>query len=274
MKKLRLLCLLLSALSVCLLLCGCSSEIVLPRDPDDSYVPSGQKKPIGASSSYEISYTSGGDGTCCVSGISLKSGKTPSALLEIPERSPQGDLVTAVECKLVGGGFNTAITRIKLPDSVSEINEGFCSNFPNLEQVDLPDSLTAIPEKLFCGLKNLKSVSIPESVTSIGGNAFTDCDSLVTLTIPDSVQHIGTRAFSNCDSLKRIVIPHGISKMGTDAFLGLNYCAVLYEGTRTEWYSVRPSTTSVDYVTHYYSESKPANAGKFWHYVDGVATMW
>lgn len=276
MKKLRLPLLLLLGLVLGLVLCGCSSDMTLSRDPDNPYMPNSQGASGVKNSPYEISYTSNGDGTCYVDGVSLKEGKSPASVLEIPARSPAGDTVTAIRCEPFGDGFKTVITEIKLPDSVAEISEGFYTACPSLTQIDLPDSLREISPNMFYGLKYLKSVSIPSSVTVIGKNAFTECDALRSLTIPDGVREIGVHAFTKCDSLKQIVLAKSVREIGTDAFLDLNFCSVYYEGTRTEWYSVRPNTTSVDYVTYYYSETQPSSSGsgKYWRYVDGDPVLW
>ena len=96
------------------------------------------------------------------------------------------------------------------------------------------------------------------SVTSIGNYAFYDCDSLTSVVIPDSVTSIGNYAFYNCSSL-------------TDVY---------YTGSEAEWQVI-----DIDHVydgnscltnaaRYYYSETAPTTEGNFWHYVDGVPTVW
>lgn len=48
---------------------------------------------------YLISYESNGDGTCYVSEIRTDPSYTQSFVLEIPERSPAGDIVTEIRCE-------------------------------------------------------------------------------------------------------------------------------------------------------------------------------
>ena len=55
---------------------------------------------------YTLSYNPYGDGTCSVSGITTRTDIEEDFILEIPERSPDGDLVTAVWLNLSSGPEN------------------------------------------------------------------------------------------------------------------------------------------------------------------------
>lgn len=96
-----------------------------------------------------------------------------------------------------------------------------------------------------------KTSVIPDGVKIIGGNAFYACKNLTGITIPDSVTGIEFGAFSACDSLM----------------------SVYYKGTETDWNNVFvDGTAGLDSVTlYYYSASRPAKCGNYWHYgTDGV----
>ena len=82
---------------------------------------------------YLISYESNGDGTCYVSEIRTDPSYTQSFVLEIPERSPAGDIVTEIRCEPF---------EIHLPEYLSEkdydeimerlqqsLEAGLCSEF-------------------------------------------------------------------------------------------------------------------------------------------------
>jgi hypothetical protein len=53
--------------------------------------------------------------------------------------------------------------------------------------------------------------------------------------------------------------------------------SVYYTGTAEEWNAISIDSKNT-YLTsatrYYYSETLPTKAGKWWHYVDGVPTVW
>lgn len=72
----------------------------------------------------------------------------------------------------------------------------FCTN---LTKVELPNTITEIKENAFCECKNLISINIPSSVTKIGSFSFKDCLSLTRVEISD------------LDAWLRITFGHGIT---------------------------------------------------------------
>tara|TARA_B110000014_G_scaffold132099_1_gene91212 strand:+ start:148 stop:720 length:573 start_codon:yes stop_codon:yes gene_type:complete len=88
--------------------------------------------------------------------------------------------------------------------------------------VKIPDSVTSIENMAFRNCSNLTSVIIGNKVTSIGRWAFKDCLNLTNITIPDSVTQIGSRAFSGCINLKSITfLGNAPSSFGSDVFKNL-----------------------------------------------------
>ena len=101
--------------------------------------------------------------------------------------------------------YNTAVTAVTIPDSVTDIGGwGFyyCSS---LTSVTIPKSVTNIGIGAFQYCFRLTSVTIPNSVTSIGNQAFLGCG-LTSVTIPSSVISIGTLAFDSCSGLTSIAV--------------------------------------------------------------------
>ena len=106
--------------------------------------------------------------------------------------------------------------------------------------------------------------------------------------IPDKVEMIGGQAFQDCYALTSIILPKAITTIGESA---LTRCyalsTVYYCGTATEWKEVEcnigaTSNENLDSATKcFYSEIPPAlnnegtaYNGNYWHYVDGVPTVW
>ena len=74
--------------------------------------------------------------------------------------------------------------------------------------VVFPDSVTSIEKDAFSDCERLTSVTIPDSVTSIGNTAFCSCDGLVSVIVGSGVISMGDGdgAFSCCLSLEDITI--------------------------------------------------------------------
>lgn len=109
--------------------------------------------------------------------------------------------------------FNSAVTSVTIPDSVTSISDdafGFCSQLTN--------------------------ISIPNSVTFIGFSAFNSCTSLKSITLPSSLSTIQSYAFYNCGNLKTIRIPVSVTSIGNCAFdVCPSLMTVTYPGSKTQW---------------------------------------
>lgn len=81
------------------------------------------------------------------------------------------------------------VTSVILPDSVTEIQDGFQS-CDNLTAVDLGNGIVSIGDFAFYGCTGLTSITIPNSVTSIGLNAFENAGL-------ENVNYLGTIASWN-----------------------------------------------------------------------------
>ena len=90
-------------------------------------------------------------------------------------------------------------------------------------------------------------------------------------------------AFSWCTYLESITIPSSVTSICNYAFDACPYLtSIYYEGTAEQWneISIGSSNSLADATCYYYSETNPfegagaVTEGNYWHYVDGVPTVW
>jgi len=114
--------------------------------------------------------------------------------------------------------YNSSITSIKIPNSVTTIGNSAFSGCTGLTSVTIPNSVTTIGNSAFDNCSGLTSITIPNSVTSIGNYAFLGCTGLTSVTIPNSVTSIGNCTFYGCTGLTSITIPNSVTTIGINAF--------------------------------------------------------
>ncbi len=194
------------------------------------------------------------------------SGCSSLTSIVIPESVTSIDSGTFYGC--------SSLTSIVIPEGVTSIGSGTFSGCSSLTSIVIPEGVTTIGGSAFSGCSSLTSIVIPESVTTIGGFAFSECSSLTSIVIPEGVVSIGDNAFSGCGSLSSIVIPETVTSIGEYAFSYCGnltiYCELTSEPT-TGWDS---SWNYYSTPVYWYSETQPSTTGNYWHYVDGVPTIW
>ena len=179
------------------------------------------------------------------------------------------------------GAFNgcSGLTSVTIGNGVTSIGDYAFSGCRRLTNITIPDGVTSIGSAAFYECGSLTSIMIPNSVTSIGEQVFSDCSSLTNITIPDSVTSIGSAAFFNCRMLTTITIPNSVTSIENSAF---SYCdnltSVYYKGSENEWNQMSIDDNNIpltDATRYYYSATKPAASGNFWHYnSDGEIETW
>ena len=111
-----------------------------------------------------------------------------------------------------------ALTAVEIGNSVTTIGDKAFYNCRALSSVEIGNSVASIGSDAFYGCSSLTSVEIPNSVTTIGDGAFYSCSSLTFMEIPDDVTAIGNATFYYCSSLTSVTIPSGVTAIGDDAF--------------------------------------------------------
>ncbi len=210
--------------------------------------------------------------------------------------------------KLIAGSNSSIIPN---DDSVTAI--GYAA-FGALEitSIVFPSSLERIEDMAFAGCANITEIVIPKNVTYIGKQAFTYCnlssitvDNLNTIyysvhnclierltktlvlgtancIIPDdgSVEVIGYSAFYGVP-IENLIMPTTIKEISDFAFYSAlsEGTVIFYEGTLAEFTNIsfgnyHSLTSSVVYL---YAENISESMNPdlhYWHYVDGVPTVW
>ena len=212
-----------------------------------------------------------------------------------------GDSVTSIGDEAFK--YCDSLESVVIGDSVTSIGDSAFYYCSSLVSVTIPDSVTSIGSFAFYGtayyndknnwvdgvlyignhLINAKDTIsgkyvVRDGTLAIANYAFKYCDSLESVVIGDSVTSIGDSAFEYCSSLESVVIGDSVTSIGSWAFA---YCSslteVYYNGSAAEWnhISIYSTNDSLKNATrYYYSENQPTEEGNFWHYVDGVPTIW
>lgn len=205
----------------------------------------------------------------------------------------------------------TNLESIIIPNSVTTFTDGDSSslgvfgNCSNLKNIifEPNSSLTKIGTYCFYNCSSLESIEIPKSVTLISGATFQGCSNLTSVTfennsqlttinnnsgslvynannlklieLPDLVVHIGDSfRYNNFDY---VVLPTSLEYIGANAFFnyfGTLTLKVFYKGNATQWAEINTNSTDYSDVLYYYSIEEPTTEGKYWHYLDGVPTVW
>ena len=117
------------------------------------------------------------------------------------------------------------------------------------------DRVKKIAESAFAYGLNLKSVRIADNVKEIGSGAFFLCYNITDVVIPARLTDFDGVAFTSCISLAKVF--YG----GSEKNWNTNSLASMFDQ------SSKPTI-------YFYSETRPTEEGNFWHYVDGVPTVW
>ena len=90
-------------------------------------------------------------------------------------------------------------------------------------------------------------------------------------------ENIDYNAFGYCRKIKKVVLPNSINVIYERSFESYASFDVFYLGTATEWGEIDINQDVANKCfnnIYFYSEVKPTTSGKYWHYVDGVPTVW
>lgn len=106
-----------------------------------------------------------------------------------------------------------------IPTGVEKIGKSAFSQ-SSIEHIKIPNTVTIIEESAFSNCNDLQTINIPNSVTKIGNYAFFGCRFyLQSIQLPNSLSVIGDEVFGNCFSLNNIRIPYSTNNIGVNPFV-------------------------------------------------------
>lgn len=103
--------------------------------------------------------------------------------------------------------------------------------------------------------------------------------STITAKSLNGLSKIARYAFAGSNELINIEIPVSITEIQSHAFDGCEYIeSVYYCSDEEKWSHISIEETGNNYLLsaplYYYSETEPTIKGNFWHYIDGIPTIW
>lgn len=116
---------------------------------------------------------------------------------------------------------NTALKKIQLPQSLTEIKAYAFQDCKDLESINFPPNVTDIYSYTFQNCKKLKDIVLPSGLMTIQNYAFDGCSSLGKITIPGGVQTINEGAFQN-SGLTEVILSDGVVSLSNNSFNGCN----------------------------------------------------
>ena len=154
-----------------------------------------------------LKFTSYGNGTCTVSGI----GDITDLCVIIPEKSPEGDIVTSIDSAAFYG--NQTIKTVQIPSTVTRIGERAFGNCTSLVYISVDTS-----NIVFC---DIAGVLYSADLTTL--IHYPAASGSIAIEIPSSLKRIADMAFYNCDNLREIVYDGSYEGWGKIEVGELNY---------------------------------------------------
>ena len=173
-----------------------------------------------------------------------------------------------------------ALTDVIIPKSVTSIgNDAFMYVSGSIQLQD-DSQLVELGAYAFSQC-TFTSINLPATLKTIGQCCFESCANLKTIDLKN-VESLGYHCFNSCTRLESMIIGRSMTSIGTLAGdCGLSSCTSLryiyYYGMESEWNNIslnKEKATIESKGLYFFSGTTPNGAGNYWHYVDGVPTVW
>lgn len=117
---------------------------------------------------------------------------------------------------------NYSLTTVELPEGLQKIGTSAFSSDYNLENINIPSTVTWIGSSVFFGCYKLKSIELPPSVTRIVAYAFSECAGLTSFEFPAGLTTIESGVLLRCPNITSVIIPSSVTTLEKDALYGMN----------------------------------------------------
>ena len=171
--------------------------------------------------------------------------------------------------------YTYALKEVIIPSTVTLI-EPHAFYKSGIEQLTVPSSVKEIDKNAFSGCEGLIEVYLSDGLEVLFENAFSNCYNLVKIRLPNTLKELKSYTFGRCNA-QEIVIPRSFKTIQYYAFSEAPLSRVYFEGTLEELNEIvnaQKSNPFSDAILYCYSEQAPTEEGNFWHYVDGIPTVW
>ena len=172
--------------------------------------------------------------------------------------------------------YNTNITSISIPGSITYIDKYVFLYCSALESVTIEDGVKQIRKGAFSNCEELKNITLPDSIVYIDFEAFYGYRNLEKIIIGNQLEWILSDTFTAA-SIDELVVPVSVTYVQSRAFMQCGIRKLYYCGNENDWENIEiesGNNSFVDAPRYYYSETEPSAEGNYWHYVDGVPTVW
>ena len=170
---------------------------------------------------------------------------------------------------------DTNIRKIVMPNTITSIAERSFYGCQNLEEIEFSNNITSIGKYAFSYCTNLTSIILPEKLDIINESAFNDCNNLTEVKFNKALTSIRASAFYGCKYLVNIILPENLSVIAQSAFANCELMQnVYFEGAEDKFEQNWKSDFYEGVKFYYYSDTKPTENNKFWHYVNDLPEVW
>ena len=131
------------------------------------------------------------------------------------------------------------IQYVLIEPGITNVPEAMCLNNHGLSRVEIPETVTQIGECAFYAGYSLLSIDIPDSVTVIGASAFQSCTGLTYVKLPAHLTRISQNLFLECKSLRSVTMSKSVSVIENGAFNDAdNLRDIYYNGSEEDWNAI------------------------------------
>ncbi len=177
-------------------------------------------------------------------------------------------------------GKSKFVKELVIPSDIAKINDYAFLQCLGIKKITFESGSIcgSIGKYAFYNNASLQGIVLAPSVKTIEESAFESCSALTAVNFDGGINSIGERAFNNCTGLAAVMMGTNITFVGETAFSGCTALeGILYLGGKDSWNTLAKNCLNNELLITpvlYYSEEKPSETGRHWHYVDGNVTMW